>query len=481
MSLKKKAVAGFSWSMAQQFGISGIQFLVQIVLARIILPKEFGTFGLIYAFYTIGNSISDSGMSQSIIRSDDLEEDDYGTIFLTNLALSIIIYLTICLAGPSIAKFYNQPIISNLLWVYCFSIILTSFSTIQIYRLTKSLDFKTQTKIHLPSLIISGIVGIVLGQMGYGVWALVIMQVVQNLFLAVQYWFFTGWKPRLLFNQLKFKNHFNFGYKLTLSGLLSTISTNLLPLIIGKYFTTTQVGYFTKSNEMKGFPIQMITAALNKVTYPLFSEVKNNHEKLKSAYKQIQSAVVYILGASMLLLILLATPIFNLLLGPNWLPAVPYFQILCITGILFPVHMYNLNILKVKGRSDQFLKAGVIKQITLLVFVFYAIKFGIYALLIALVANNVVSIFVNTYYGTKHMDYKLTEQLKDIFHALLPSVISFLICLQALKHFNFNDIFTILIFTLLFGILFFSFSKLLNSYPLKVIVSLIPERFKKFI
>lgn len=462
MSLKKQAISGMSWTLLQQFGTMGIGFVVSIVLARLIEPEEFGVIGLLVIFNAIGNSLSDSGMGQSIIRGDNLEEDDYGTIFLTNLVISLLLYLVIGLCGPFIARFYDKPILSEIIWVYSFSIILTAFSSIQMTRLTKQLDFKKQAFIQLPALIISGVIGIALALLDYGVWALVWMQFSQGLILSLQYWFLTGWRPAWVFNSKKFKQHFDFGYKLTLSGLLNTIASNIFPMVIGKYFSITQVGYFNRAQTMKNLPVNGLSSALNKVTYPLFAEAKHDDEKLKRAYKKIQSIILFILAPVMFLLIIIAHPLFDLLLGSKWLPAVPYFQLLCITGIFYPIHAYNLNILKVKGRSDLFLKAEIIKKIIFAVAVLITYNWSIIAIIVAIVINNFISLIINLYFSGRFINYSLSEQIIDTIISILPSFILFILFFALNNYFQIiqklNDIIAMLLITFLYLKLYIAYN-----------------------
>lgn len=425
MSLRSQAISGMTWTVVQQFGVAGLGFIVQIFLARLIAPDQFGIYGLILIFNTIGNSLSDSGMGQSIIRSDKLDEEDYGTIFITNFIISILLYFSIVLFGPYIADFYDTPVIEDLLWVFCLSIIFTSFSTIQVYKLTKELNFKRQAKIQIPSVIISGIVGIALGYAGFGIWALVCMNVVQSFVLGFQYWLLTGWRPLFCFNLEKFKYHFKFGYKLTLSGLLSQIVSSMVTVIIGKFYTQAQLGYYTRASVMRNFIVNNISTALNKVSYPLFSSVKHDRPRLLLAYKKIQNLVIFVMAPIMLLAIIIAKPLFILLLGEQWLPSVFYFQLICITGILYPIHYYNLNVLKVYGKSGQYLTAEVLKKINLIIIISITAWFGMIALISGLIVHSFISLFINMFFGSKQLNYSLKEQAIDMVQTFLPALIVF--------------------------------------------------------
>ncbi len=424
MSLRKQAISGLVWTFAQQFGSQLIGFVVSMILARILLPEEFGLIGMIAVFLAVGKSLIDAGLTQSLIRSRNSDQEDYSTVFFFNLAASILIYVTIYFSAPLIANFYDQQILINIIRLFCITFIISAFSSVQSARLTKKMDFKTQTLIGLPSTIVGGIVGVTMAYMGYGVWSLVWSSLVSAFLGTTQLWIYSKWKPSLVFNIDKFKDHFNFGYKLTLSGLLDTIFSNIYLIIIGKFFSPAQVGFYTRAETMKQLPVTNISSALNKVTFPLFASIQHDDFRLKRVYKQLMQMVVFIIAPVLIFLGVLAEPTFRFLFTEKWLPAVPYFQILCITGILYPIHAYNLNILKVKGRSDLFLKLEVIKKIIIVITIVFALQFGILALLYGQLFISIVAFFINTHYTGKFINYSAWEQSKDIMPIILLSVIS---------------------------------------------------------
>ena len=427
MSLQKKAISGVSWTFVEQFGSKAITFLVQIVLARLIAPEEFGLLGMILIFNAVGNSLSDSGMSQSLIRSDKPDEDDFSTVFGINFIISALLYLIFWVTAPYIAEFYDQPRLTDLIRVYSIVIVINSLFTIQKTRLTYELNFKHQMKAQLPALFLAGLTGIILAYLDYGVWSLVYMEVVTGLALTVIYFLQTRWMPKLKISRSKLKHHFNFGYKIAVSGIIGRISTNIFPLIIGKYFSPALVGYYTRAMTMKDFPVITISNTLDKVVYPLFAKIKNDEKQLKKAYQKIQILSLIVLSSIMLLLILTAHPLFGFLLGEEWLAAVPYFQLLCISGVLYPINKYNSNILKVKGRSDLYLKMAVISNILLVVAVILTVKYGVIPLILAQVAVSFLRTLINIYYANKFVNYPISEQFIDAFKTIFPGLISFMV------------------------------------------------------
>lgn len=479
MSLRKQATSGIAWTFAQQFGNQFVGFIVSLVLARLLLPEEFGLIGMIAVFVSIGKGLLDSGLTQSLIRSKDLDQEDFSTVFFFNLIASIIIYIITFLLAPFIAEFYAQPILIDIIRLYCVIFIITAFSAVQLARLTKEMNFKTQTLVTIPSTIVGGTVGVILAYMDYGVWSLVWSSIVTSFFSAVQLWIYSKWAPSWLFNKDKFKEHFAFGYKLTLSTLLNKIYNNIYLIVIGRYFSAAQVGFYTRADTMKQLPVNNISNALNKVTYPLFAGIQDDDERLKRVYSTLMKMVVFVIAPILIFLGVLAEPTFRLLFTQKWLPAVPYFQILCAIGILYPINSYNLNILKVKGRSDLYLKLEVYKKILITISILIAIQFGIYGLLYSQLVLAVVSFFINSYYTGRFINYTAWQQSKDIFPILVLATLCgaavFLVD-NLLEHYP--DIVRMIIGGITGGILYLGASFILKMESLLTIKKLLLKRKK---
>lgn len=423
MSLRKQATAGLVWTFAQQFGNQIISFVVSIVLARILLPEEFGLIGMVLVFITIGKALTDAGLTQSLIRGREVDQEDLSTVFFFNLFASILVYLLIFSIAPLIADFYDQEALVKIIRVLTLTFIISAFGAVQNTRLTRIMDFKTQMVISLPSTIASGILGVGLAYAGFGVWSLVWMRIAAASIVTIQLWVYSKWVPSLMFSMKKFKDHFNFGYKLTLSGLLDTVFSNIYIIVIGKYFAASQVGFYTRARTMQKLPVSNIASALNKVTYPLFAQIQDDNVRLKRVYKQIMQMVVFIIAPILVFAAVLAEPVFRLLLTEKWLPAVPYFQILCVSGILYPLNSYNLNVLKVKGRSGLFLKLEIIKKLLIAVSIVIAIQFGIYGLLYSQAILSIIAFYINSYNTNRFIDYSSWEQTTDVVPIILISLI----------------------------------------------------------
>ena len=424
MSLKKTAISGMVWTFAQQFGTQAISFLVSIVLARILMPKEFGLIGMISVFVGIGTSLMNSGLTQSLIRTSEPDQRDYSTVFFFNMAGSVIVYWILFFTAPLISGFFSQPILTYIIRVYCLSFIIRAFSQVQMTRLTKEMNFKLQMTIAIPSLIGAGLLGIFLAYKGYGVWSLVWMSLCQAFLSSVQLWYRTGWAPSFVFDKKKFHYHFKFGYKLTLSGLLDTIFTNIYQIIIGRFFIAADVGFYTRASTLTQLPVNNISGALNKISYPLFASIHDDDVRLKKAYKQIMQMVIFVIAPVLVIMGVLAEPLIRFLFTAKWMPAVPYFQILCVTGILYPLHAYNLNILNVKGRSDLFLKLEIVKKILVVVMIFLTLRFGILGLIWGQLVSSILAFFINTHYSGKFLNYNAWKQIKDILPLIIMAFIA---------------------------------------------------------
>jgi teichuronic acid exporter len=415
MALKNQAISGIIWTYSQQFGSQLISFIVSIILARLILPEEFGLIGMLAIFMGIGGALFDGGLTSSLIRTKDLDHVDYSTVFYFNFLGSIIIYLILFLSAPFIADFYHQNSLTNITRVYGFSFILSAFGAVQNTILTRELKFKRQALIALPALIISSLIGVTLAYLNYGVWSLVYAALANSLFTSLFLWYTSTWYPTFLFDKEKFHRHFYYGYKLTISSVLDIVFTNIYQIIIGRFYSASQVGYYTRANTLMMLPVGNVSGALNRVVFPLFSKMQDDIPKFRNAYKQIMLMVLFIISPIIVLMAVLAEPLVVFLFTEKWLSIVPIFQIICFTGILYPIHMYNLLVLQVKGRSDLFLKLEVIKKIILSVIIIISFFYGFYALLWGQLVFSVIALLINTHYAGSMLEYPMAQQLKDIF------------------------------------------------------------------
>lgn len=422
MSLRKKTVNGLMWTFGQQAGVQAINFVIQIFLARILLPEAFGLIAMLQVFIAISNSLVDGGMTSSLIRTKELDNRDYSTVFFINIIVSFVLYWVLFSTAPLIGQFYNQPELEMIVKVYSLVIIIQSFNAVQKTKLTKEMNFKLQMMMQMPAIFIAGILGIVLAKMGYGVWSLVWMQITNAFLFMIQHWFFSKWTPDFVFDKKKLKYHFNFGYKLTISSLISVVYSNIYRIIIGKYYSAAQLGFYHQANTLRMFPVNNLNSALSKVTYPLFSKLQDDGAKLVEAFKEISKNVIWFVSPVMIFLIVFAEPIFLFVLTEKWLTSVPYFQILAVAAVFYPHSAFSMNIFAAKGRSDLHLKIEVYKKIIGIVILFSLMSFGVLGVVIASAVGMFINTVINSYYCSKLIDFSLFNQFKQFVPFLLLSI-----------------------------------------------------------
>ena len=462
MDLRNQARKSFSWSILNQLSNQIVGFIVSIILARILFPKDFGVIGMITIFITLSRTLLDGGLASSLIRNKDVTQADYSTVFFTNIVAAILLYVLLFFTAPLIACFFGEPIFVNLLRVYGIVLLMGSLSIIQSVRLKKNLDFKTQFVLLIPSLIISAIVSIWMAYNGFGVWSLVWKEIIFSGVASVQLWIYAKWRPSFVFDKKLFKYHFIFGSKLLLTDILSKFFNEVYKIVIGKYFSATQLGLFTRAKSMEELPNGIIFNSINRVMYPLLSNVNDDDERLKRIYRQIITTVHYLVVPILVLIAILAKHLFVFLLTEKWIEAVPYFQILIIAALLSPMQQYMLNICKVKGRSDLVLKLSTIQYISLAVGLLPAIWFGIFGLLWSIVAVTAVMVVITARFAGRLIGYTIKEQILDIYQPYLLSIISAIVLLFSNYIFLFNLPNNFILLTI--GILIFMFIYLFLSY-----------------
>lgn len=478
MSLKKKTFSGLIWTALDAVFVRALVFIAMIFLARWIGPAGFGLVGMIAIFIAIGKKLTDSGMSKSLIRAKETVEADYSTVFFINIMMSLAVYLIIYIAAPYIANFFDQMILIDLIRAYCLIFLLIALSAVQLAILTKEMNFRKITKINFPSTLIGVFIGLYLGYTGYGVWSIVWMYLSIELIRTVLLWSFSGWKPKFIFSTSKFKYHYKFGYKLMLSGLLDTVFKNIYNVLIGRYFSVQILGFYERSKQFSQYPSTMLTGIIGKVTYPMLSKLQDEPIRLEKTYKKLIRISFFMIAPLMLGAAATAKPLFLLLLGEDWLPAVLFFQIMCLAKILYPVHAFNLNILKVYGRSDLFLKLEIIKKAIVTVSVIVAFQFGVLGLIWSSVFTSFASLGVNMYYSSKLINYPIKEQIKDLSPILFQSLTTgflmyYIVNLTLLD----NQLFFQIIIASLIGLIFYlSLGYLNKKSPLHQAILLLINR-----
>ncbi len=423
-SLKQKTATGLKWSSLEKFSSQGIGFIINIIIARILSPADYGIIGMISIFTAVAGVFVAGGFGAALIRKQNRTDIDFSTVFYYNIVVSIFFYLVLFILAPFIAKFYNTPILTLIIRIVGLNIVIGALGTIQSTLLNIAIDFKTQTKISVITLIITGTIGISMAYSGYGVWALVFQGLSSALISTGLLWVFIGWKPKWEFSYDSFKELFGFGSKLMLSGLLNAIYQNIYQVIIGKKFTSADLGFFTRAKGLVQLPSSNITSVIQRVTFPVLSEMQNDTKKLTSNYRKLLKMSAYVIFPLMMLLFSLSEPLVRILLTDKWLPAVPLVKVLCFSYMFYPIHAINLNLLEVKGRSDLFLRLEIIKKVLITIVLFASAPFGVLVMCYGTILTSVLALVINTYYTGKLIQIGFFRQIKDILPLLVMSIIT---------------------------------------------------------
>lgn len=427
-SIKEKTVNGLFWNVIETFGNQGIQFLIGLILARLLSPREYGLIGMIIIFITLSQSLVDSGFGGALIRKKDCDQADYSTIFFFNIIVSSFLFLTLfCLASP-ISAFFAEPQLKSMLQVLSLAIIFNALSLIQQIILTKKLDFRLQSKISFIATVGSGIIAIIMALYNFGVWSLVALTVCRSALHTIFLWVFGRWNPSLIFSIKAFTEMFNFGSKLLLSGLLNTFTKNIYYLIIGKFFSASQLGYFSRADQFKSIFSSNINLVVGRVTFPVLASLQDDIGELKLAYKKLIRSMMFITFSLMFGLAAVAEPLIVTLLGYKWIESAFYLQLLCFSGALYPINALNLNILKIRGKSGKILKLVTLNNLLIIPVVFIGITYGIEAMIIAMIVNALITFIINSSYSGIEVNYSLKEQVADILPSfLLTALCNFLV------------------------------------------------------
>ncbi len=426
-SLKDKTVKGVGWSAADSFLSQGVSFVVGIVLARLLSPSEYGLIGLTTIFIVVLESVVDSGFSTSLIRKKSVSDDDYNTMFITNLVMSILMYLLLFFCAPLIARFFERPELIALVRAMGCLIIIQALSIVQNTVLTKRIDFKTKTKASLIAALCSGAIGIGMAFAGFGVWALVGQRLSREFIYTLCLWLFNHWWPKFKYSLDSLRYMWGFGWKMLVSGLLDKIWGQLYQVVVGKFYNPATLGQYTRAKDYASMLSVNFQTIIGRVTYPVLAEVQDDKTRLVSAYRRIIKTTMFVTAISIISLGAVAEPFIYCLIGPQWHQAATFLPFICISMSLYPLHAINLNMLKVQGRSDIFLYLEIIKKVIAVGPICLGIFVDVYWMLVGSIIAGIISFLLNSYYTGKRLGYSSWMQIKDV----APSYgIAFLIALS---------------------------------------------------
>lgn len=413
-SLKNKTVKGVGWSAIDNVAQYGVTFIVSIVLARLLSPDDYGLIGLIAIFTAVCNTLINAGFTTALIRKKDATDEDYNTVFIVNLGMSLLLYGIIFFCSPLIADFFQREELVWLTRVSSLGMIIGALSLVQQTRLTKRIDFKSQTKITILASISSGIIGILLALMKFGVWALVAQTLSSQLIKTVLLWLVNKWIPQLNFSKKSFHELFGFGWKLMVSGVIDTVWKELNQFIVGTFYSPATLGQYTRAKHFSQLLSSNLTSVVQRVTYPVLSNIQDDKQRLINAYRRIIKTTMFVTAISMFFLGAISEPLLFCLIGPKWHEAATYLPLICVVGSTYPLHAVNLNMLQVQGRSDLFLGLEIIKKIIATGPLLIGAFVGIFPMLWASVIVNIIAYFMNSYYTGKLLGYSSWMQIKDV-------------------------------------------------------------------
>lgn len=452
-SLKNKTVKGTIWSGIDNVAQMGIQFIVSVVLARILTPDDYGLLGIMMIFTSVCTALVNAGFTTALIRKTDANMDDYNTSFIVNMAMSIAFYCLIFILSPNIAEFFGREELIKLTRIISLGMVIGAFSLVQQTRLTKKIDFKTQTKITLTAAVLSGCIGITMALLGYGVWALVAQALSVQIIRTVMLWYYDKWMPEMRFSSKSFHELFGFGWKMMVSAMLDSLWKELYQVVVGRFYNPATLGQYTRSKQFSQLFSSNLTNVIQRVTYPVLSNIQDDKERMVMAYRKIIKVTMFVTAISMFFLGAISDSLLYCLIGPKWHEAATYLPLICIAGSTYPLHALNLNMLQVQGRSDLFLGLEIIKKIIALAPLAVGAFVGIIPMLYANLVTSVIAFFLNSHYSGKFFGYNSWMQIKDISQSY--GIATFIaICVYFLKYLPISN-WIILPMQILFGILVF--------------------------
>ena len=423
------AINGVIWSAAERFSVQGIQFVISVILARLLSPSDFGLIALMLIVINILQTINESGFGVALLQKKERDELDFSTVFILNTLLGLFLYVILFVTAPLIASFFDQPLLQSLTRVIGLNLITTSLVVVQKTKLLINIDFKTQAKASLVAVILSGVGGIILAYYGFGVWALVFQSISNNVFNTILIWMFVSWRPRLRFSYDRFIALFNFAYKLILARLINSVFQEVFSAVVGKLYTPAQLGYFNRAKSFEALSTNNITMIVQRVSTPMLCEAQSDKEDMKRVLLRFIRSTALIVYPLLFGLAILAEPLISMLLTAKWLPSAWILRVLCPVGIFFVISTFNMNVFNATGRTDWALKCEIIKKIFCVGIILFTSFWGFKALVWSQVVIAFVEFLINTYYTKRQIGLTMWEQLVALKGVLFACVVMGIILL----------------------------------------------------
>lgn len=477
-NIRHQVISGVKWNALGQFGSQGILFVVSILLARILLPEEFGLIGMLIIFTSVSTVFIGSGLGAALIKKKNCTNADYSTVFFYNIAVSLLFFAAMFISAPYIAAFYNEPQLTNIARIVAFLFIINAFGMVQITILQKELHFKAINLIQMAAIIVSAIVAVYMAYNDYGVYSLVWQQITHALVSNVLYWIGSAWKPNFVFSRSSFKELFGFGSRLLLSGLLDQIYVSVDSLLIGKIFNAEQLGYYTRAKSTRDMPVANSTGILSKIVFPIFARIDDDNE-LRHRHLQLLGLTFFIIMPVMTGMLVVAEPLVIVLFTEKWLPSVWMLQILCAVGFSYPLSVILVQTILAKGRSDVFLKLDVLKKIIGFTAMIIGLYFGLIPFVIGISIANVLGLLVNILFVSGLLSLNIKAYVRLLMPVFAICVVMGLLVYGTGALLNITVVWKLIIQTFSGIIVFFGLSYVFKVKELFYFWELITDKIKR--
>lgn len=477
-SLKKQAFVGVGWNAIGRFSTQGVSFILQIILARLLSPSDYGIIAMMAIFLQVASVFVDSGFGKALVQKQKCEEKDYSTVFYYNFVVAIGLYIILFAIAPLVARFYCIEILADVMRVASLVVIINALSIVQRAKLEKRIDFKSQSIINFSSSLLSGLAGVTMAYYGFGVWALCGQSLLNSFLQLLLFSFFARWRPALVFSRESFNEMFSFGSKILVASIISVIYSNLYTIVIGKKFNSKDLGFYSRADHFAFFPSSNIGLIISGVAFPTLSKIQEDDNKLRFAYRKIIRYSSFIIFPLMIGLASVADPFIRALLGETWAPVIPYLQILCFALMWDHLSSLNLNLLYVKGKSNLVLKLEIIKKTIAVSILFASIPFGIIAMCWGRVLYDILSFYINTSYTRQLIGLSFWQQVIDFLPYLILSLVMgglvYFLCM-----FTSFNVFGTLIIGLIVGMVFYLGGALIFFVEIREEVKCLLNKVKK--
>ena len=478
-SLKQKAAAGMVWTALQKYSTMFIQFISGIILARLLTPYDYGCIGMLSIFMVLAETFIDGGFGSALIQKKSPTQEDYSTIFWWNIMMAFAMYVVLYVSAPFISRFYDIPLLCDVLRVQGLVLFIYAFNIVQRNQLKKKLNFKVLSIVTIITSITALCITVYLAYRGFGVWALVAQNLVTAAIPAIVFWFFIKWRPIRVFSKQSFKELFSFGVYMFLTHLINQFCSKLARLLIGKVYSPATLGYYSKASSTEELASHSVSSVMTQVTYPLYVQVQDDKVALGNMVKRLTMALSYVTFPLMFILILIAKPLFILLYSDRWLQSVPYFQVLCLVGLATCLQAVNTQTIAAIGKSRIMFLWTVVKRSVGLVFIIGGLVwFGMKGFLVGVIIYNWFCYFVNIGLVSKYVGYKWSDQLKDLLPVTITSILAFVICFVFGKWMGLSLYLDGLLKLILYVLIYLCWSFLFKPEAFTYTLSIIPLRFR---